>query len=460
MPTTPAPPTVIGHVTAGFGNLGVSLWFVLYGLVVVLGLTILAVRARPVPTGGDGGSAPPPAADETASDTGRADPPTWATALAVAARTLGLVLFAVVLAAALAGDPAGGSNPAPLTVFVAFFMGLAVLSLLVGDIWAWLSPFTTIAMLIDRVRGDWSEPAVGAGAGIPDTTRDWWVPAVLLFSFETWWLVVVHGTRPRVLAVWLVGFTVVMIAGAVAGGQAWCRRNDPFAVLFAAFASLAPVELGAGRPRWNRPMQRLSTDTGSRRTAGVLAVLIGSIAFDHAASSTWWVKTVNGLGDTAFTAVNAAGLAWCIGLVAVAWIAASRLAGHRADAGGDGDEPDLIAGLAPALRPLAAGLFLAYALPRLLIDLQNVAALSSDPFGRGWDLFGTLGLVLNEQPIGPGVAGWLQVGFIAVGAVATIAALYRRLGTTIGRRFQLASPPLLVFVLVVTLGGVRLVLGA
>jgi len=103
-----------------------------------------------------------------------------------------------------------------------------------------------------------------------------------------------------------------------------------------------------------------------------------------------------------------------------------------------------------------AGLFLGYALPRLLIDTQNVVALSSDPFGRGWDLFGTLSLGLNEQPIS---AGWLRVSFFAAGAMASIAVLHRRVLLHAPQPARPAAAPLLGFVVFATLGGTRLVLG-
>ena len=508
---------VVGHVTPGFGNLGVSVWFVLYGLAVVLGLTVLAVRAQPrtgdatdpahppiAPVGSDHahtgqpvagvaggptegstpdtpdglgrgassatGSAataatitadpPPPAAlDPSTAPTAGAAGPGWSGAMATAGRTAGLVLYAIVLASALLGDPAGGSNPAPLTVFVVFFVGLCVVSLVVGDVWRFFSPFTTIAAVAERIaprarrsRTDEQE----------EDSRDWWVPAMLLFAFEAWWLVVIGGTRPHAVGALLVGLTAVMVVGGLVGGRSWCRRNDPFAVVFAVFASLAPFDWEDGRLRSRRPLHRLATRSSGRRTGAVLAVLAGTVAFDHAASTNWWLKTINGLGDVAFTTANLLAFAWCVGLLTVAWVGAGRLAADRA-AGRAEDPGDAVAtDLTPSLHPLVAGLFLAYSLPRLLVDVQNVVALWSDPFGRGWDLFGTLGMSLNEQPIAPSVAGWLQVALISVGAMASIAVLYRRIGPTgrASRRVPLTPAPLLAFLVVVTLGGVRLVLGA
>lgn len=449
---------LLGHVTSGFANLGVSMWFVFYGLAAVLGLTILAVRVQVVPAGTAAAVRPEGSEDHAWS------PFATRTASVGAAigQVIGVALFVAVLVAALAGDPAGGSNPAPLVVFVAFFMGMGVVSMVVGDVWSVVSPFSTIAGLIERVRRsgppDESErpKAVHVAGSDAAQNRDWWLPAALLFSFEAWWLVVVDGTRPRGVAVWLLGYSAVMLVGGVFGGRRWCRRNDPFAVLFAAFAELAPVEFDGGRPRWRTPLRRLSVIPGAPRRAAVLAVLVGSIAFYHAASTNCWLSKVNQQSEVTFTAVNLVGLAWCVGLTAIAWTAACRLAvGPNRDKGAD----ELSIDLCPALVPLIGGLFLGYALPRLLIDTQNVVALSSDPFGRGWDLFGTLSLGLNEQPISAGVAGWLRVGFFAAGAMASIAVLHRRVLLHAPQPARPAAAPLLGFVVFATLGGTRLVLG-
>lgn len=167
---------------------------------------------------------------------------------------------------------------------------------------------------------------------------------------------------------------------------------------------------------------------------------------------------MNQQGEVAFTAINLAGLVWRVSLAAIAWTAACRLAGRTYDDDVEG-AVELGTDPSPALLPLTAGLFLGYALPRLLVDMQNVVALSSDPFGRGWDLFGTLGLGLNEQPIGAGVAGWFRLGFLAAGAMGSIVVLYRRV-LLLGRRpARPVAAPLLGFVVLAALGGTRLLLG-
>lgn len=456
------PLTVLAHTTPGFGNLGLSLWFVMYGLVVILGLTFLAARAQAASI-----ELPPADPAEVTATTmtsprhrfGRWGP------MAALTQAAGVAMFVVLAAAALAGDPALGSNPAPLTVDVAFFLGVPVLSVVLGDIWSPLSPFTGLATVLDRLR---RRPTTEA----TPTEGDWWVPALLLLSFEAWSLAVVDGTLPRHIGAWLIAYAVVMVAGALLGGREWCRRNDPFGMAFSVFASLAPVVIEGGRCAWRRPLRRLAEITATRRTAAVLAVLAGSIAYDHASNTNWWQAHLsNHLDQFLLSVINVTALVWCVVLLAVAWSAASRLTASRSaraasdDGGEPSDQPDpsgaaLTVELSPALVPFTVGLFIAYALPRLLVGMQNVVILASDPFGRGWNLFGTLDLAYNAQPLSPSAIGWAQIALVTVGVMATVAVLQQRLVRRFGTGRRPASGPLLVFVLVVTLGGVRLVLGA
>ena len=63
----------------------------------------------------------------------------------VAVGLLGVLLFAVVEVAALAGTRSAFRNFAPTFVYVDFWVGLPLLSALVGDVWRWLSPWRAVA---------------------------------------------------------------------------------------------------------------------------------------------------------------------------------------------------------------------------------------------------------------------------------------------------------------------------
>src|SRR5690606_9122399 len=91
--------------------------------------------------------------------------------------------------------------------------------------------------------------------------------------------------------------------------------------------------------------------------------------------------------------------------------------------------PQLAIERAVALAWLAttAGAFLAHGLTRLLVEGQVALALASDPFGRGWDLFGTAARSIDHSPFSPGAVGTAQLAVTIGGAAWGVVAAARRL---------------------------------
>ena len=96
----------------------------------------------------------------------------------VVARAVSLALFLLVVVAAGSGDDSSATNLAPVFVFVWFWVGLAFAHALLGNWWATLSPWDTIARALgigERARVRYPK-ALGA-----------WPAALLLLGF--------HGCR-------------------------------------------------------------------------------------------------------------------------------------------------------------------------------------------------------------------------------------------------------------------------
>ena len=68
----------------------------------------------------------------------------------------------------------------------------------------------------------------------------------------------------------------------------------------------------------------------------------------------------------------------------------------------------------------------AHYLTFLLFEGQAIGYLASDPFGRGWDLFGTASASIDFNWLSQSGAWYLQVGFVVVGHVAALALAHDR----------------------------------
>lgn len=63
-------------------------------------------------------------------------------------RAVGLALFVLVVATAAVGENSPDSNLAPTAVYITFWVGVAFVSFLVGDLWWALNPFETLAAIL------------------------------------------------------------------------------------------------------------------------------------------------------------------------------------------------------------------------------------------------------------------------------------------------------------------------
>ena len=138
-----------------------------------------------------------------------------------------------------------------------------------------------------------------------------------------------------------------------------------------------------------------------------MVVWIGSTAFDGFTYQPFWQDVLGTSTGWTRTLLNTVGLLWITAIVAGAFLLVVRVA-ERGQREADRDRR-LTEALGPALVPLAVGWFLGHDLTLLLAEGQNAYALISDPFGRGWDLFGTYDHTIDYSILTAGWVPWVQL---------------------------------------------------
>lgn len=196
-------------------------------------------------------------------------------AVEAALGALGVLAFAAVVYAGLAGTGIPTENLAPTAVYVIFWVGIPVVSILLGDVFRLVSPWRAVARagggLVKRLGGD------GLGDPLPYPERLGRLPAAAgLFVFAAVELCWRDGNDPATLAVLALAYFAMQIVGmSVYGVEPWSRNGDAFGVYFRFFGSLSPL----ARP----PLSGASAvDARPRGTVALLAVGIGSTTFDGA----------------------------------------------------------------------------------------------------------------------------------------------------------------------------------
>jgi len=95
------------------------------------------------------------------------------------------------------------------------------------------------------------------------------------------------------------------------------------------------------------------------------------------------------------------------------------IAGARS-VGGDLGVVRLRRAFAHSLVPIAMVYVAAHYLTFLLFEGQAIKYLASDPFGQGWDLFGTASAAIDYSLLSQNGAWYAQVAFVVLGHVAAL----------------------------------------
>lgn len=363
--------------------------------------------------------------------------PAWVTTVVDARATrwtvAGLALaFAVwVLLAGLWG-PQTQRNALLGAFYVLLWVGLVALSLAFGPVWRVLSPVRSLYLLLRRVV---PEALRRPRAAYPESWG-YRPAAVGLFAFV--WLELASPNSASLPWVrgWLLVYTVVLLVGSCLCGQRWLARADPFGVYSMAVSRLSPFRRSAqtGRIVVGNPFDHLPSLPVRPGVVAVLAVLLGSTAFDSFSSSPTWRNFADGLSRSAHavpttlmsSALRTAGLLVFISVVGLSFSLAARATG-----GVDRAQRRALPGqLAHSLIPIVVGYIFAHYLSYLVERGQQTVIALADPFGHGWNLLGLAHLqvayVLSQHP--PVLAAIKVICVVTGHIVAVIAAHDRALG--------------------------------
>jgi hypothetical protein len=211
-----------------------------------------------------------------------------------------------------------------------------------------------------------------------------------------------------------------------------------------------------GRFRIRPPLTGLARVEVHRATAVVIMVALGATSFDGVSESSFWLDVTRTSVGWSYTLLNTVGLIWIIGMAAVIYLAATR--GTASIAGiSNAEAADAFV---PSLVPIAFGYVIAHYFSTLVFEGQLAYALLSDPFGQGWNLFGTADHTIDYQWISTSVVAWVQVGAIVVGHVIGVVVAHDRAVELFPRDIAVRSQvPLVIAMVVYTVSGLALLLG-
>lgn len=386
-----------------------------------------------------------------------------------ALEVLSVAVFLLVLVAGLIGTTNQVRNIAPLLVWVIWWVGFAYFSALLGNIWHLTNPW--------RILFSWAEalarrfdPNATLSMDLPYPRRLGVWPGVVLFFAFAWLEIAFHDpARPSNIATMILVYSVITWSGMIVFGKdTWLTRGEAFTLVFGLLARFAPTETrtvggacsecpacegaqtsdrlapsptaGADssdcvncyscfekappdRRQVNlRPFAAglLRTDAVSSSMMAFILLLLASVTFDGFTDTPTWASIVVGYYSAfrRLTGIGTLGLLAFPLLFMALYLVTSAIVPVAA-----GRRLPLLETAKPfvlSLVPIALAYHLAHYLTYLLIQGQLLVPLISDPFGFGWDLFGTADYSIDLNVVGARFAWYTAVIAIVAGHMIAV----------------------------------------
>ena len=375
-------------------------------------------------------------------------------------RAASVALFALLLFAGFFGTENAIENISPVFIWIIWWVGMGYVVALFGNVWAFLSPwkitFEWYRRVIGRIRGRANEPEAPP-FDYPDWLDVW--PALALFFLFAWAEnVFTSAYQPRALAVMVLLYSILTWAGMAAFGKhTWLRRGEAFAVLFGFFARFSPTEAQvtdravcagcdsscrlesecvdcydcyeyaappdcheARRLNLRPPAIGLALlERVPLATAAFVILALATVSFDGFQDTKTWaglrtaMLAYASLDVVDTLALAAAPLTFALVYLAFAW-------GVKALSGDEGGVLEVARAYVFSLMPIALAYNLAHFITLLLIQGQLIIPVASDPFGFGWDIFGSKDYLVNLEIISARAVWFISLAAIVTGHVISV----------------------------------------
>lgn len=372
------------------------------------------------------------------------------------AKALSVLMFGLVIVAGLIGNSSPLENITPTAVWVIWWIGIAYVSALVGNVWDLINPWKIIFEWVEGVYF-LLKPVRNAS---PRYEYPVWLgvwPGLVFFLVFAWTETVYEQSSvPGRIAQMIIFYSVVSWAGMFVYGKIqWLQHGDAFSIVFRILAKFAPTEIRVlsvdtcakcpiecldgveqcvgcvwcfrEAPRPSRELNVRPFAVGLLRnhevTPSMLAfviVLLSVVTFDGFTSTPLWSHTLAKLYDRVpnLVVIRTFGLiAFPIIFIAVYFLFSlfmAKSSGNRLPT------EELARAFVYSLVPIALAYHLAHYLSFLLVQGQLIIPLVSDPLGFGWNIFGTADYLINISVVSARGTWFMAVGFIVVGHIIAV----------------------------------------
>lgn len=407
-------------------------------------------------------------------------------------RVLSVGLFVLTIIAGFVGNQEEIYNFAPTFVWVIWWVTTAFFVALVGNLWPLINPLTILFHWADDLAG-----RLGAKNGLelrlPYPVRAGVWPAILLYFAFIWTEnIYLYRAVPLNLSILILIYAAITWSGmALFGSDVWLARGEAFSLVYSILARFAPTEVRVTNPAicaecnsecqagqtecvncyecfgWAAPADRqlnlrppavglLRTEGRSFDRVVFVILILAGVTFDGVEATPTWLNMI----DTFYTSsggtlnipqyymVETLGLlAIWLGFLAAYGVFTSliRLLGSARTG-----LLDVATRFVYSLVPIALAYQIAHYYTLLLIQGQRLVYLISDPFGRGWNLFGTAGYAMHVRVVSAQFVWLSEIALIVAGHIVAVYLAHRIALRSFPRRALRSQCPMLLLMVLYT----------
>ena len=367
-----------------------------------------------------------------------------------------LLLFLVIITG-LFGNQNPLLNISPTLVWIIWWVGISFTSILIGNVWAIINPLKFVFEICEWVYAKLI-PGANLSFNMPFERSVQILPAIVLFLCFAWVEnVAPHSSTPRTIAQMTIIYSAITLTGMLVFGKyQWLMYGDPFSIFFGLLSRLSPTEIRVSNQDlcntcWNCNIQSHCIDcymcfsqsdnveinvrpytTGLTTRYGLstgktvfILIILSTVTFDGFSETALWSTIINHLyAQFSFLGVHGLVLADTVGLLMfpIIFIAIFIFSCNimKIASGNAYSTLRLSQIFAQTLLAIAISYHMAHFLSYLMIQGQLIIRLISDPFGYGWDLFGTSDYQINIGIINARIAWLTSIGLIVFGHIVAV----------------------------------------
>jgi hypothetical protein len=330
---------------------------------------------------------------------------------------LTLILFLLTIATGIFGENNSGMNFNMTFFWIIFALGLTYLVALIGNIYAFINPIKTLASTLGKSQ-----------EGIINYPK-WlgYYPALILY-FIFIWLELIGQTDPFKLSITLIIYAAINLLGVITfGRQAWFTYGEFFSVFFRLIGKISPIEYRAGKLYFRAPFVGLLKETAEHFSLLIFILfMLSSTAFDGFRETVVWLlyyidnfeaTFMNWFGIKAYDTFQTVGLLLSPFAFLAVYLILITLAKFFTKS--PQSVKDLSLQFVFSLVPIAFVYNIAHYFTLIFTEAPNIFRLISDPFGFGWNIFGSSDY-LPQAILNANFVWHSQVAFILLGHIVSV----------------------------------------